>query len=366
MTAYPAEAIESLYSVDEARNLLDSNVTSSITLDEHTKAAFEAPVVWPVEDFSMFDDDESTGAGLTVGGHEYEFTKKALLDFTSKFHLSKKYVSLLPPSLLTPQMDYWVTANEQDIRLLVNGDTIIGVSKSPSAPLFSSESVFDYAVSALHDATGVLPSEMYVDYKLTASLDETAFRLILPGLSTFQIESQRASATKPDLWNYGISVRHSQSALFPTSVEGYLFSWWCTNGSIATHAASGKFDRRSHEADLSVLGEWLTEKIEDISVDMPHQFEDIAALTGISLKGEMTEAADSVFKRYRVPTVAREAVLANLVESDDWSAYGLMNAVTQAANPSDVDEKLRNLLFRAGGDMAAAFSNRCDTCHRID
>lgn len=363
---YPAEAIEALYSVDEARELLDSNVTSSITLGEHAHASFEAPVTWPVADFAMFDDDESTGAGLTVGGHEYEFTKKALLDFTSKFHLSKKYVSLLPPSLLTPQMNYWVVENTSDIRLLVNGSTIIGVSKSPSAPLFSSEAVFDYAVGALHDATGVLPSEMYVDYKLTNSLDETAFRLIVPGLSTYQIAAQRDGETKADLWNYGVSVRHSQSALFPTSVEGYLFAWWCTNGQIATHASSGKFDRRSHEADLSVLGEWLTEKVEDISVDMPLQFADLAKMPGISLKGEMSEAADSVFKRYRVPTEAREAVLSNLVESDDWSAYGLMNAVTQAANPSDTDEKLRNLLFRAGGDMAAAFSNRCDTCHRLD
>lgn len=366
MTSYPAEAIEALYSVDEARDLLDSNITSSITLGEHVTSSFHAPDEWSVADFAMFDDEEVTEAALTVGGHDYEFTKKALLDFTSKFHLSKKYVGLLPPSLLNPQMGHWLSHNSTDIRLLVDGDRIIGVSKSPSAPLFSAEAVFDYSVGALHDATGVAPSEMYVDYKLTNTLDETAFRLIVPGLSTYQIAAQRDGETKADLWNYGISVRHSQSALFPTSVEGYLFAWWCTNGQIATHAASGKFDRRSHEADLSVLGEWLTEKVEDISMDMPLQFADLAKMPGISLKGEMTEAADSVFKRYRVPTEAREAVLSNLVESDDWSAYGLMNAVTQAANPSDTDEKLRGLLFRAGGDMAAAFSNRCDTCHRID
>ena len=126
-----------LYSVDEARGLLDSNVTSTITLDDHTKAGFDAPAQWTT-DFSMAEDDENVGASLTIGGHEYDFTKEALLDFTSKFHLNKKYVGLLPPSYLVPQMNYWLIENETPIRLLVNGDNIIGVAKSASPFAFVS------------------------------------------------------------------------------------------------------------------------------------------------------------------------------------------------------------------------------------
>ena len=359
-----AEQKSTLYTVDEARELLDSNVTSTITLDDHTKAGFDAPEQWTT-DFSMADPEENLGASLTIGGHDYDFTKEALLDFTSKFHLNKKYVGLLPPSLLVPQMNHWLIENETPIRLLVDGDNIIGVAKSASAPLFSSEAVFDYVIGAIHDATGVAPSELLVDYKLTNNLKETAFRVIVPGLHSFTVESQRDGQAKEDVWNYGFSVRHSQSALFPTSIEGYLFAWWCTNGQITTHASSGKFDRRSHEADLEILGDWLKEKVEDISVDMPGELEAVSKLTTIDLKGEMTDAASEVFKHYKVPAQARQSVLNNLVESDDWTAYGLMNAVTQAANPSDVDENLRQLLHRTGGDMAVAFAERCDTCHRI-
>lgn len=142
-----------------------------------------------------------------------------------------------------------------------------------------------------------------------------------------------------------------------------MFAWWCTNGAIATHGASTKFDRRSSHDDDWLL--WVQESMDDMLVDTPKQLDDIQSLTEVNLKGELSDAAESVFKRYKIPRQARSAVLSNLVESDDWTAYGLMNAVTQAANPVDTPETIRNVLFRAGGDMAVAFSERCETCHRL-
>lgn len=358
------EVLSTMYTVDEALDLLTPKVSGTVLIDENTSVDLDLPYKWELDLDSLDDEDMVSGTALSIGGKEYAISKAALLDLTSRFHISKKYVSLVPPYLLKPHMSYWLSQNQNSMRFLFNADKeIIALSKSPAGMLLSAQEVMEQTLNCLYQLTGAYPSDLHVDYKLTHDAKRTDFRIVYP----FQgkvIHSVR-DGVKEDLWHYGLSISMSESGLFPTSVEGYMFAWWCTNGAISTHASSGKFDRRSHEDDPEEFMVWFGNQAADTLLDMPNELESVQALTSIDLKGEMSDAAGEVFKRYKVPTVARESVLNALVESDDWSAYGLMNAVTQAANPSDTDERIRGLLFRAAGDMSAAFSERCTTCHRL-
>jgi hypothetical protein len=358
------EMVESLYTVEEAYKILSENgIKGSMVLNDDVAIKFSTPQEWTKE-WNLLEQDDDTESTVTVGGKEYVLTKRALELLGLKFHVTRKYMSLVPAALLEPHMDYWLAARNEDIRFLLDGDRIVGLSKSPKIPLFSATEVFDLSLVAFCDANKMAEEDVYVDYKLTSDLDATAFRLINPAVAT-KITSHRDGLTNEDIWSTGLAVNHSQSGMFSTSFEAYMFAWWCTNGAIATHASSGRFDRRSHGDDVSEFSEWAENVVGDILLDLPDQFKDVKALTEVDLKGEMSDAAAAVFRRFRVPTGAQGDVLNELVETDDWSAYGLMNAITQAANPSETDEKTRNQLFRAAGDMAAAYTDRCVTCHRI-
>lgn len=359
----------SLYTVDEAGSILGDLTDSSVfwTCGEGSESPnLTLPEDWSDEVLGFEPEDVLDGVVLeTNGAGNIPLTKGAFTELMTKFGIGAKYALTLPPHYLAPQVNYWLRhGSTLDLRMLTFDGEGVGFTKSPLAPTVHASQVFEQAVESLCAATGTNPDDLRVDYKLTHTLKETAFRLIQP-TQLKSITSARDGETKSDSWNFGLSVNHSVTAKFPTVAEGYMFAWWCTNGAIATHGASSKYDRRSHADDAEEFSEWFNRVTEDIVADTPRELETIQTLTSVNLKGEMSEAAEEVFKRYKVPTQSREAVIAALVDSDDWSAYGLMNAVTQAANPSGTDERVRNLLMRAGGDMAVAFSERCETCHRI-
>lgn len=361
MTDVNSEVLASLYTVEEAVEILKDQVDGHVTFES---GSVSMPTIWETDAFSLDDSDVMPGMTLNVGGHENTLTKEAFVELCGKFGLPKRYSLMTPPQLLGTHLNYWLAESGQQMRLMTLQGQGIGFSKTPDSPVFSAADVLALAADALAQVSDSDVDDLLVDYKLTHTLKRTSFRLVDPA-GPQKIFSVRDGVEKEDTWNYGLAVTHSVGGYSSTSIEGYLFAWWCTNGSITTHAASGKYDRRSKTGEWDDFVEWMDGLIEDIRYDMPAQIEAVKELPSINLKGEMSEAADAVFARYKVPTQARNDILTALIETDDWSAYGLMNAVTQCANPSGVPENVRELLFRAGGDMAFAFSDRCATCHRL-
>ena len=359
-----SETADALYTVTEAAKVLDAaTIKATLLVEPDMPVHFSTPQQWATS-IQNLEDDEDTEAVLHVAGTDYIMTKRALELLGLKYHVTRKYMSIVPASLLEPHMDYWLSDRVDDFRLMLNGDRVVGLSKSPKVPLFSSSTILEVASSQLAEALKMAPEDLYVDYKLDHSLDSTSFRVVSPTILK-TIAVQRDGQTVEDVWSPGITVNHSQSGMYSTTFEAYLFNWGETNGVLATHAAAGKFDRRSHGDEFSELDDWAGVIANDIVADLPLQLEDVENLVSVDLKGEMADAANAVFRRFKVPTAAQGAILDELVSVDDWSAYGLLNAISSAANPSDTDEAIRNKLFRAAGDMAAAYAERCDTCHRI-
>jgi hypothetical protein len=104
---------------------------------------------------------------------------------------------------------------------------------------------------------------------------------------------------------------------------------------------------------------------------MEHEFQAIEELAntpvpfGSDGSPDVAAALADVFDTYRVPSEAREAIIENMVNSDDLTMYGVMQAVTQAANDADLPEKARLSLMEVGGDIPRATTQRCQTCRRL-
>ena len=364
LTELQDHTVDSLYTLDEAHKILAAqNIKASLIVEPDMPVHFSTPQQWS-SDIKNLEDDDDTEAILNVGGTDYILTKRALELLGLKYHVTRKYMSIVPSSLLEPHMDYWLSDRVDDFRLLLSGDRVVGMSKSSKAPLFPATTVLEVVADKLAEALHIAPEDLHVDYKLAHDLDSTYFRIFAPTVSRV-ITAKRDGEEANDEWSPGVAVSHSQSGMFSTTFETYLFNWGETNGVIATHAAAGKFDRRSHGDEFSELDDWAGVITNDIVLDAPLQLNDVEALVTVDLKGEMADAANAVFRRFKVPTAAQGVILDELVSVDDWSAYGLLNAISGAANPSDTDEAIRSKLFRAAGDMAAAYAERCETCHRI-
>jgi hypothetical protein len=208
--------------------------------------------------------------------------------------------------------------------------------------------------------------ELYVDYKMAHSLERTALRIVVPSYSK-TIHSGRHTESKPDNWSLGLQLTNSIMAHPETklAVSGYLFAWWCTNGAISTHATSGNYNRRVSGQEVSEVLDWVGSCTDVIFEDLDHELDEIAGLTQVSLEGELNDVVQDLFKQYRIPKLAHQSVVDNLIESDDLTGYGLMQALTQTANDWNLTDHIRETLMSVGGTLPNSLTDRCSSCHRV-
>lgn len=108
---------------------------------------------------------------------------------------------------------------------------------------------------------------------------------------------------------------------------------------------------------------WAQEAVDAVLGGLEHSFDSVQALTDIPLEGEVGATARDVFDQYRVPVRARERIINELVEANQLTMYGLVNAITAAAN-GDVRPEEQQLLMSVGGDVVH-HTDRCESCRRI-
>ena len=174
-----------------------------------------------------------------------------------------------------------------------------------------------------------------------------------------------------DPWSAGLQFKQSVTGEKPLVLSGYLFRYWCTNGAITTHLESGNYNRRKWGEGEEVYS-WARERIDEILGGFEHEFEvlDELARTPIPRLGpddteSRTLALFDVFQTYGVPIEQRDAIMQMLTDSDDFTGYGLMQAITAVANQDGLRDTIRETLMRVGGDLPAANANRCETCRRL-
>lgn len=326
---------------------------------ESELARFELGDNWNHEIDRLRDGLADVDATVAVNGKEYVLTKDALLEATSMIGLQKQYVCKTPASLIQPHLNYWYSSTEKELKVLVNSDDRVLAFMKGTIDPFSNLQLLDKSLEAVEAAYG--KGEIWIDYKLQHSLRRTSMRIIIP--------SYERSPRVDDPWCAGVQMKNSLVGEKPLSFNGYLFRWWCTNGAIDVHNASGNWNRRRRGQGDEAY-EWARQSVEDILGGMESKFAEVEQLANTPIpflkedgSPDPAAALQDVFETYHMPVEPREQIIQVLEHTNDGTMYGIMQAVTQVANDPAMVDTTRESLMVVGSDIAHA--RRCGECRSL-
>lgn len=352
-----------LLTLDDARGRLEQTEhlgQYEFQTDGSNSVNFDFPDTWNVG-LEHQDDLFVTQASVNLDGFTRHLTKEAALKAFAEAGWPKALAMKTPGKMAADHVNYWYNGHmDKGLKLLASDQAALGFTRDTIQP-FSNIEILNRVLDAIQDRYS--SNDVLVDYKFHHDLKSTHMRLIVPS-SVRHIASARCEQATDDPWSVGIDIRNSVTGAESLELKGYLFAWWCTNGATSTHASSGKY-RRKPTVDSTDAYDWARHVVDEVLGGLEGELDQVESLPNIPLDGELNATLAGVFDRFKVPQRAREDVIANLVESDDLTAYGLMNAITQAANDDEMSPAAVSALLTAGGNVAHVMGDRCPTCHKF-
>ncbi len=302
-----------------------------------------------------------TGPAATA----FTLTKDALLEATSVIGLHKTYASRCPAELLTPALNYWfregLTAKGtaiRDYQLLVAGGHGAALTRGSIVP-FSNLRLLDEVLAGIRARYGDV--EVLADYKFAHTLRKTHVRLIVVD----ERRTMTGTGVADDTWSVGVQFKNSLIGEDKTSIDGYLFRYWCTNGATDCRASTGAWTRRGgREADVY---EWARGAVDAVLGGLEGSLDAVQHLTDVPIEGQANDVLRDVFEHYRVPLAERTRIIENIVDATGGplTMYTVMAAITQVANDSSLPAAHVDNLLRMGGDLPHAADSRCGQCRRM-
>lgn len=298
--------------------------------------------------------DPLPDAVVRVGAQEYRASAEFVLETCSAVNLNRAFAEKMPGARLEDLLNWAVgAANMLGSRtLLAMQDVALALPKATIRP-YSNLRLVESALDVLTARYGCAPEDVLVDYKLHHDLRRTHMRLIVPEVIR-TIQSQRGVEGQDDNWSTGIQIRNSLVGDEPTTVEGYLFAWWCTNGCSNTFAESAKWSRRGGGDEESVYA-WAATAVDDVIGGLEGALDGVQALAETPIEGEAVEVMNEIFGRFRVAPTLRNAIVEQMVENDDMTMYGVMQAITATANDASMSSTQVAQLMSVGGALPTAY-----------
>lgn len=304
------------------------------------------------DDLDSVDLLSPVDAYMTVGSTEYQMTKEAALQAGAKFGLTSAYVRKTPAALIESHLNYWYSGGMGDTQFtgLLVGDKVAAFTRPTVVP-FSNAMLLESVVDKIRQRYGA-DTEILADYKISHSLTQTDVRLIVPEAASTVTGGGLADVPtgEADQWSIGVHLTNSLIGKAQTSIDTYLFRWWCTNGATSTLDSVGTWSRRTDgQGDEVYL--WAQQAVDEVLGGMEGAFERVQALTSLNVAGNTADVLRDIFQQYDVPVSQREAVGATLLESESLTMYAIMNAITQTANDPTIDPRRADRMMRIGGAL---------------
>ena len=364
MTITAEDMRDKLLTIDEAQEKLSTSEPLS------TRSFTVGDDIWfKLENDWNADVENITGAepvkvSVSINGSEFQLTKDTLLEATSICGLGKSYVCRTPAQLIAMQLNYWFKGGlsfekDKDFKFLESNGVASALIRGSLQP-FSNLRLLDEVLEGIRNKYGS-DAQVLVDKKFFHSLKGTHLRLIVPEQSRV-IER---TGTDNDTWSLGIQLKNSLTGESQTSLDGYLFRWWCTNGALDTHATSGVWSRRGGQGQGDDVYDWARSSVDEILGGLEHSFDTVQTLVDIPVEGEAVSVLRDVFEQYKIPVPQRDAIIAEMVEAGPLNMYSVMNAITSVANDTDLSPAHAERLMRVGGDLVHTAHSRCDSCRRL-
>lgn len=323
---------------------------TDITTESRTR--FRLQPGWEAS-LDALNDTSLVEAFITVDGVERQMTKEAALQATSQVGLPQALVGRSPSSLIEPFLNHWWSGDMggKAFKALSHGDQVSAFTKSTLTP-FSNLDLLENIQQAVQARYGT-GTRIFADYKAEHSLQSTNIRLILPDIQHAIQDSGMGDVPTGghDDWLGGIHFRNSLVGKGQTSIEPYLFRWWCTNGATTERRLNGAWSRQGNDGqNLESVYEWARQAVDEVLGGMEAEFESIQALTSLSIAGNVADVLTDVFERYSLPVSQRESIRENLeAQNGRLTMYSVMQAITQAANDPDLAPDRADRLMRIGG-----------------
>jgi hypothetical protein len=321
------------------------------TISSETKVKFSLDPNW-AEGIDALDGNQLVGVSMRVNGVERRMTKNAMLQAAGKHGLGAAYIKKVPAHYIEGLLNWHFSGGMggTQLSMFTVKDNISAFSK-PSLTPFSNLQLLDSTVEGIRNHFGSdLP--IFADYKLRNDLQKTNVRLIIP--TTERVIRDTGMSDVPngedDVWLAGIHLSNSAVARGQTSLEAYLFRWWCTNGATTEMNDVGRWDRRANGQQDDVYS-WARDTVDEVLGGMEHKFEEVQALAALNVAGNTAEILREVFSTYGVPVSQRNDIRERLLEAENLTMYTIMQAITQTANDDDLDDKRRDTLMRIGGAL---------------
>lgn len=351
---------DKLLTLDEVREKLGSTEPlATYPFDADTDIRFRLNPGWN-HGASTRKETDVIDAAVSVAGSELQLTQGALYEAMSLMGMPKGLGTDFPPDLVEPMLNYWFRGGcgeNKAYKVLSTSSLAAAVTRASVKP-YSNLELTEKILDGIQAKYG--EGEVLVDYKFIHNLERTHIRFIVPEYCRDIVNS----GTDNDTWSVGIDFRNSLIGKEQTSISGYLFRWWCTNGAIDTLNDAGTWSRRGQAGQTDEVYEWAREAVDEVLGGLESSLDLIQNMTSMNLQGHTVDVLDDYYLKYEVPTKIQEAITSALVDEDTLTMYTLMQAFTQAANDTGMDPKQAARLMRVGGDIAAGANNRCDSCFR--
>lgn len=350
-----------LLSLDEAANRLqETEPVASTILDATSKISFEISENWK-DEISAREDTDVVEGTMTVNGHEMPLTKRGLLSAASNFGITEAYaVKRIPGYLLQSLLNYHygLGLNGAEFNMLTV-DNKVSAFIRPTLRPFSNVRLFEEIVDGINRQYGEA-TEILVDYKFTNSLARTDVRFIIPERERVVQDGNMNDVPvgQPDLWSSGIHFSNSLMGKTQTSIEAYLFRWWCTNGCTESPGDIGTWSRKSNGSEEGELYYWAREAVDEVLGGMEDRFDQVQRMTKIDVSGGRTaDVLKEVFSSNSVPVAQRDRIQERLLGADSLTMYTVMNAISEEANNPDIDPNHADRLMRITGDIPNVIFN---------
>jgi hypothetical protein len=352
VTSIPiADMRDRLLSMDDVHTRLQRTEPLSIEhLSTETSVSFRFDHDW-VADADVVDV-EPVRAYVTVNGTERQLTRGAAFQAAANYGVSGALMRKLPTPNLEADLNYFYSGGVEgkEYNLLSIGDLASAFTRPTLVP-FSNLMLLERTTEGLQEHFGS-DVEILADYKFSNTLQSTDIRLIVPNYSTVITDGDMPDVPtgSDDLWFAGVHLFNSVIGKGMTSMDAYLFRWWCTNGATVQNNAVGLWSRRHDGQDEDVY-DWARTSVDEVFDGMAARFDKVQALTSLDVTRNLGEVVRTLFDQYEVPKSQRDGIMEALVRSARPTMYTVMNAITEEANDLTLSAARADRLMRIGGDI---------------
>jgi hypothetical protein len=352
-------------------------------LNEHNFPT-SSQVSWEVaEDWMKVHEADPTSVFLTTpGGTKHQFTRQSVIEAAAAAKIPRQVTPWLPSSILQDILNWSYRAGlgSKEHKMLVhpreNADPLTMAFCRGTPVQFSNLAMLDVIEEGIRKVYG--SADILVDSggaKFTSNLERTNMRLVIPEKS----RTMARTRTTDDTWSAGVAFTNSLvGQSHPgTSLNAYLFRWWCTNGETEQLAGSGRLNRRVITSEEDAL-EWAKKSVDEILGGLEPAFDAVQALADIPVgagQGSenvmVSQVLRDLFAQNNIPQRERNRIIAQMAElGGDLTMYDIQAAITFAANDETISPRTADRLLELGGAVAHASSNRCDGtlphgCHQL-